>query len=107
DHMKAKHGKDAAAPAESAPAEAEQPAETGGSLAGGFKRVGDTLYKGGDPNSPQVGDVRVSFEYTPPSADASFLAQQAGNKLQPFMLSTGRTWDRQEDGIVDAPTMFE
>lgn len=107
DHMKAKHGKDAAAaPAESAPAEAA-PAEASGAVAGGLKRVGDTLYKGKDPNAPQVGDLRVSFEYTPPSADASFLAQQAGNKLQPFMLSTGRTWDRQEDGIVDAPTMFE
>ncbi len=106
DHMKAKHGKDAAAPVESAPAEAA-PAEASGALAGGFKRVGDTLYKGADPSSPQLGDLRVSFEYTPPTADASFLAQQAGNKLQPFMLSTGRTWDRQEDGIVDAPTMFQ
>lgn len=103
DHMKAKHGQDAdeAAPAEAAPAEAS------GALAGGFKRVGDTLYRGHDPSSPQVGDVRVTFEYTPPAADASFLAQQVGNRLQPFMLSTGRTWDRQEDGIVDAPTMFE
>ena len=41
-------------------------------------------------DEPQIGDVRVSFWYSPPTADASVLAAQAANSFAPYATKNGR-----------------
>lgn len=67
--------------------------------------VDGRLYLGGDPHSPRVGDVRVSFAVVP-LADISLAAQQVGSSLGPYRTRTGSV-ELLQTGIVSATDMFE
>ena len=41
-------------------------------------------------DEPQIGDVRITFSYSPPSAEVTVMARQAGNALQPYTAKDGR-----------------
>jgi len=49
---------------------------------------GGTIYLGLDPNSPEVGDVRVGFQAVMPSI-VSIVSQQHGNSFVPYVAKTG------------------
>ena len=67
---------------------------------------GAGLYIGGDPSSPAVGDVRISFSKVPP-ADVSVIAQQVGASLGPYQTKAGDRLEMLEAGAVTADVMFK
>jgi hypothetical protein len=79
-------------------------------LPGALKRKarlqGAGLYVGGDPSSPAVGDVRISFSKVPP-ADVSVIAQQVGASLGPYQTKAGDRLEMLEAGVVTADVMFK
>jgi hypothetical protein len=65
------------------------------------------LYIGtGSPQSPQVGDYRVSFEVVRPGT-VSIIAQQSGATLRPYQTKAGDALEMLEMGTVTADEMFE
>lgn len=74
---------------------------------GEFEHVGNgTYYRGNNPKDPQVGDVRVTYEFQP-EAEYSFVARQGGNFLEPYTTSNGRTILLVERGKQTAEQMFQ
>ncbi len=63
-------------------------------------------YRGKDPLSPQVGDVRISFKVVEPQ-DVSVVARQAGNSLEPYPTKAGGKIELIETGIHSAAAMFQ
>ncbi len=59
-----------------------------------------------DSNSPQVGDVRVRFEYVPEGV-ISVIARQQNGVLVPYAASNGNELLLVERGASDATAMFE
>jgi len=68
---------------------------------------GDELYFGkGTPNSPQVGDTRVSFD-TVESQVISVIAKQSGTGLSEFTGGSGSSFLLVQKGTMDAIAMFQ
>jgi len=55
--------------------------------------------------TPQIGDVRITFEVVKP-AEVSVVAQQRGAKLEPYRTKTGTSIELVDDGVVPAADMF-
>jgi hypothetical protein len=70
----------------------------------GYRQDNGTLYRG-NPASPQVGDVRVSFSGLQQQT-ISVVAQQSSGTLAPFHASNGYVIAMIEPGVVDAKTLF-
>ena len=70
-----------------------------------WKVAGEYFFRGGDPNSPKVGDQRVKFVETPPQ-DVSLYAQQVGNSFEPFVAKTGSTLEDLVPGTKSAEEML-
>lgn len=64
-----------------------------------------TLYRGRSPGSPEVGDLRIRFEYQP-EAVFSVVARQSGDALTAYKASNGREVLLVESGEVTAESMF-
>lgn len=72
---------------------------------------GNTLYIGQSAparaESPQVGDVRVSWYCVPQQVQLSLVAQQRGNSFVPYQAKSGYAVDLLENGVHSAAAMFE
>lgn len=66
----------------------------------------NTVYLGLSPNSPQVGDVRVTFTKVPP-ADISLIAQVDGSTFKAYRAKNGQSFSRVQMGTVSADEMIE
>jgi hypothetical protein len=76
------------------------------SVPGGKASVqGGGYYVGQDPQSPSIGDLRVSF-YRVPETDLTVVAKQTGNSFQPYRARAGGSVDLQRRGIATADDMF-
>jgi len=64
------------------------------------------FYFGADPQSPQIGDVSVSFEAVPPGS-FSIVAAQVGDSFEPYQTKAGDPIDFIESGEVSAEKMFK
>ncbi len=72
----------------------------------GFRRIADSrLYLGANPDKPEVGDVRIRFEYQPEEV-FSIVARQTGQGLDTYTTSNGRGVLLVEAGDVPADQMF-
>ena len=67
--------------------------------------VNGIFYIGADPNHPQIGDVRISFEYVE-NGDVSVIAGQKDGKLIPFQINRNSI-ERVEVGTTTMEAMFE
>ena len=65
----------------------------------------NTAYLGLSPNSPQVGDVRVTFTKVPP-ADISLIAQVDGSTFKAYKAKNGQSFSRLQMGTVSADEMI-
>ena len=65
----------------------------------------NTAYLGLSPNSPQVGDVRVTFTKVPP-ADISLIAQVDGSTFKAYRAKNGQSFSRVQMGTVSADEMI-
>ena len=104
-HMKDKHGKDWSPDAVAAtPATPATPA--GSSASNGRTPIPGGYYIGaGTMQSPQVGDLKVSWKVVEP-ADISVVAQQQGESFVPYKTQTGQTLTLQAMGIQTPDQMF-
>jgi len=59
-----------------------------------------------DPQTPQVGDIRIRFERSD-IAEASFVGAQRGTTLIPYKTTNGRDLFLSEAGLADAGAMFD
>ena len=66
---------------------------------------GNILYLGLNPNSPRVGDVRVTYKKVLPG-DVSILAVVNGNTFEKFTAKNGYSMMTLEDGTVSMENMF-
>jgi hypothetical protein len=66
----------------------------------------NTVYLGFSPNSPQVGDVRVTFTKVPP-ADISLIAQVDGSTFKVYRAKNGQSFSRVQMGTVGVDEMIE
>ncbi|MGE9984951.1 TMEM43 family protein [Desulfovibrio sp. SGI.169] len=67
---------------------------------------GNFLYIGRRPNSPQVGDVRISFFEVPP-AEVSIIAKISGDTFAPFRASNGERFYKLGMGAQEQAVMFD
>ena len=66
----------------------------------------NTAYLGLSPNSPQIGDVRVTFTKVPP-ADISLIAQVDGSTFKAYRAKNGQSFSRVQMGTVGVDEMIE
>lgn len=69
------------------------------------KADGGGYYLGNDPQSPRIGDVRVTF-FRVPEGDLTVVAKQTANSFQPYRAQAGGSVDLQRRGIASADDMF-
>ena len=67
---------------------------------------GNYVTNSGDLNNPNIGDVRISFNYNN-SSEVSILAVQKGNSFDDFTSSAGKTINRVMDGSHTGAEMIE
>jgi len=67
---------------------------------------GNVLYIGRVPASPEVGDVRVTWEKVVP-AKVTIISQVDGNSFKPFKAKNGKTFQTLVMGKKDAAEIFE
>ncbi len=60
----------------------------------------------GDPQSPEIGDVRISFEVTKP-ATVSIVSKQQGETFVPYHAKAGADVELLEMGTVSSEEMFQ
>jgi transmembrane protein TMEM43 len=84
DHMKAKHKGEAVPPAGGGGgATAANP-----KVPAGFKVTDGYLFKGkGSPGTPEIGDIRISWSYAPPSADVTVVGKQVGDSFAAYEIN--------------------
>lgn len=75
-------------------------------LPDGYRRDGDTLYRGDDEANPAIGDIRVRYTAVP-AQTVSVVAMQDGGALAPFHAANGYTIALTELGTVPAAMMFK
>jgi hypothetical protein len=66
---------------------------------------GGSFYIGQDPQSPAIGDLRITF-FRVPETDLTVVAKQSGNSFQPYRARAGGSVDLQRRGIAAADDMF-
>jgi len=64
------------------------------------------FYIGQNPQSPQIGDMRISFDVVKPT-QITLVSQQVGDSFQPYTASNGNTIELLETGKRTAAEMFE
>ena len=77
-----------------------------GNMPAGYHKTGDTLYRGDDPNSPAIGDIRVHYQAVA-AQTMSVVAAQAGATLAPWHDPNGYKIGLAEPGVVPAKIMFK
>ena len=70
-----------------------------------FKRTETGFYLGADPNAPQIGDVRVTFEIVEAPRSATVVSQQNGDSFVPYQAKTGAV-ELLSNKIDTAEAMF-
>jgi len=66
----------------------------------------NTAYLGISPNSPQIGDVRITFTKVVPT-DISLIAKVNGSTFEAYKAKNGQKFTRIEMGKVSADEMLE
>ena len=70
------------------------------------RAVDGRIYIGRDPGSPQIGDLRISWQVVT-AAQVSVIARQAGNGFGPYQTQAGDRLLMIEKGLVPAAQMFK
>jgi len=67
---------------------------------------GAGIYFGNNPSSPQIGDLRITYQVVAPT-DVSIVSKQTGQSLEPYRTQAGGTIHMLNLGIVGAENMFQ
>ena len=74
-------------------------------LRAGLKLHGGGFFVGGDPGSPEIGDVRIKFSLVTPTA-VSVVAKQVGDSFESYRTAAGGELQILAMGTQSAETMF-
>jgi transmembrane protein TMEM43 len=66
----------------------------------------NSFYLGSDPQTPQIGDVRISFSAVMP-AEVSVVSKQTGTSFEPYKASAGMDIEMLKRGALSAQQMFQ
>lgn len=66
----------------------------------------NTIYLGNDPASPEIGDIKISFNEVKPM-DISLVANQINDTFEPYHAKAGGTIELLEPGVHSADAMFQ
>ncbi len=75
-------------------------------LSGRVTRTDDGFYVGRDPARPEVGDLRIRFDFVPPQ-EISLVARQTGSTFAPYPTKAGQSVELLQCGTVTAAEMFQ
>jgi hypothetical protein len=75
------------------------------SLADSVKMDESGYYIGNNPQSPEVGDIKISFSIVKPE-DVSIIAKQVNDTFEPYHTQAGHNIDMIETGIHSSEFMF-
>jgi hypothetical protein len=70
-----------------------------------MKAISGMYYIGKNPTDPQIGELKISFEFVKPTT-VSIVSRQVGNTFEPFMMDTGNI-ELLQMGTVSADSMFK
>jgi hypothetical protein len=79
----------------------------GANLPAGYRKTGDMLYRGSDPATPSIGDIRVHFKAVPAQTMSVVAQQTGGGVLAPFHDANGYKIALADAGVVPAAVMFK
>jgi Transmembrane protein 43 len=74
-------------------------------MTGPVQAVDGKFYLGTNPSQPKIGDMRISYQFTPLGA-VSIVAQQSGNEFGPFQTRAGDRLFMVRPGTKSAVDMF-
>ncbi len=66
----------------------------------------DGFYMGNNENSPEIGDLKVSFSHVRPTT-VSIVSQQSGNSFEPYLTSIGGSIEELVFGIETAEAVLK
>jgi len=69
-------------------------------------KANSTVYLGINPDSPEIGDVRITIKHIPPGSDLSIIAQVQGNTFTEYTAKNGNTFFSIKNKIVPMKHMF-
>ena len=67
---------------------------------------GDGIYFGDNPSSPQIGDLRITYQIVAPT-EVSIVSKQIDQSFKPYRTEAGGTIDMLSLGLIGAENMFE
>ncbi len=67
----------------------------------------NSVYLGYNEASPQIGDMIISYTYTPADNNISIVAQVAGSTFEPFMASNGNTFSKVSTSQASKQVIFQ
>jgi len=73
---------------------------------GAVKNYKSFLYIGEFPNTPKVGDVKITYSYAP-SAVYTYAAKEQGKSLAPYVTDNGKSFVFVRSGKIAAQTIFK
>jgi hypothetical protein len=73
----------------------------------GWKPAGEGLYRGDNPSSPKLGDLRVRYDVKPSPAPVSILARQMGTGFETYEMPNGVQIKLFSDGLHSADEMIK
>ena len=73
----------------------------------GWKQDGEGLYRGDNPSSPKLGDLRVRYDVKPSPAPLSILARQMGSGFETYEMPNGVQIKLISDGDHSADEMIK
>ena len=72
----------------------------------GYKIFNNMYYSGSDPENPQIGDIRISYEIVPSGTDISIIGQQRQNNTIASMRYKDKMIYMQQNGILTKDEML-
>ena len=64
------------------------------------------IYMGDHPSSPQIGDIRITYQTVAPT-DVSIVSKQLGQSFEPYLTEAGGTINMLDPGLIGAENMFQ
>ncbi|HSP15033.1 MAG TPA: TMEM43 family protein [Thermoanaerobaculia bacterium] len=71
-----------------------------------LKAHNNAFYLGADPQTPQIGDVKITFSAVTP-AEVSVISKQTGTSFEPYKASAGMDIEMLKRGAFTAQQMFQ
>jgi hypothetical protein len=73
----------------------------------GATKTANQIYIGANPSTPELGDVRISYHYTPSGTEITLAAKQVGNSFEAYRTTNDEDIDLLKPGHLSAAQLFD